>query len=32
VRVQFGGKVMPAFRQRLNASQIETLIDYIASK
>jgi mono/diheme cytochrome c family protein len=32
VRVQFGGKVMPAFRQRLNASQIETLIDYITSK
>ena len=32
VRVQFGGKVMPEFRQRLSAVQIETLIDYIASK
>ena len=32
VRVQFGGPVMPAFRQRLSAGQIETLIDYIASK
>ena len=32
VRVQFGGTVMPAFRQRLSAEQIETLIDYIASK
>jgi mono/diheme cytochrome c family protein len=32
VRVQFGGKLMPAFRQRLNAAQIDTLIDYIASK
>jgi mono/diheme cytochrome c family protein len=32
VRVQFGGTLMPAFRQRLNAGQIETLIDYIASK
>ncbi len=32
VRVQFGGAVMPAFRQHLSDSQIETLIDYIASK
>jgi mono/diheme cytochrome c family protein len=32
VRVQFGGALMPAFRQRLRAEQIETLIDYIASK
>lgn len=32
VRVQFGGAIMPAFRQRLNAGQIETLMDYIASK
>lgn len=32
VRVQFGGTVMPPFRQRLSAKQIETLIDYIASK
>jgi mono/diheme cytochrome c family protein len=32
VRVQFGGPLMPAFRQRLKTDQIETLIDYIASK
>ena len=32
VRVQFGGAVMPAFRERLKAGQIETLIDYIASR
>jgi mono/diheme cytochrome c family protein len=32
VRVQFGGTVMPAFRQRLSAREIEALIDYIASK
>jgi mono/diheme cytochrome c family protein len=32
MRVQFGGTVMPAFRQRLSTGQIETLIDYIASK
>jgi len=32
VRVQFGGPVMPAFRQRLTAGQIEMLIDYMASK
>lgn len=32
LRVQFGGAIMPAFRQRLNAQQIETLIDYMASK
>jgi mono/diheme cytochrome c family protein len=31
VRVQFGGVLMPAFRQRLSSSQIDTLIDYIAS-
>ena len=32
VRVQFGGAIMPAFRQRLNAAQIDTLIDYMASQ
>jgi mono/diheme cytochrome c family protein len=32
VRVQFGGPLMPGFRQRLSAVQMETLIDYIASK
>jgi mono/diheme cytochrome c family protein len=32
VRVQFGGTLMPAFRQRLSAGQIETLIEYMASK
>ena len=32
VRVQFGGTLMPAFKQRLSAGQIETLIDYIESK
>jgi mono/diheme cytochrome c family protein len=32
VRVQFGGPLMPAFRQRLSAAETETLIDYIASK
>jgi mono/diheme cytochrome c family protein len=32
VRVQFGGALMPAFRQRLTARQIDTLLDYMASK
>jgi mono/diheme cytochrome c family protein len=32
VRVQFGGPVMPPFRQRLSGAQIEILIDYMASK
>jgi mono/diheme cytochrome c family protein len=32
VRVQFGGPVMPAFGKQLSAAQIDTLIDYIASK
>ena len=32
VRVKFGGPVMPAFRQWLTESEIDTLIDYIASK
>ena len=32
VRVKFGGPLMPAFRQRLSDSEINTLIDYMASK
>lgn len=32
VRVKFGGALMPAFRQWLSDSQIDTLIDYIASR
>ena len=32
VRVQFGGPLMPAFRTKLTAADIETLIDYMESK
>ena len=32
VRVKFGGALMPAFGKRLNDKQIDTLIDYIASR
>jgi mono/diheme cytochrome c family protein len=32
VRVKFGGALMPAFRQTLTESEIDTLIDYIAAK
>ena len=32
VRVKFGGPLMPAFRQTLTDTEIDTLIDYIASK
>jgi mono/diheme cytochrome c family protein len=32
VRVKFGGPVMPAFRQWLSDGEIDTLMDYIASK
>ena len=32
VRIKFGGPLMPAFAKTLNDSQIDTLIDYIASK
>ena len=32
VRVKFGGPLMPAFRQWLSDKEIETLIDYIASR
>ena len=32
VRVQFGGGLMPSFRRWLTDRDIDTLIDYIASK
>jgi mono/diheme cytochrome c family protein len=32
VRVRFGGPLMPAFRQWLSDSEIDTLIDYIQSR
>jgi mono/diheme cytochrome c family protein len=32
VRVKFGGPLMPAFRQWLSESEIDTLIDYIESR
>jgi hypothetical protein len=32
VRVKFGGALMPAFRGWLTERDIDTLIDYIASK
>jgi mono/diheme cytochrome c family protein len=32
VRVKFGGPLMPAFRQTLSDSDINTLMDYMASK
>jgi mono/diheme cytochrome c family protein len=32
VRNKFGGAIMPAFKKTLNDSEINTLIDYIASK
>jgi mono/diheme cytochrome c family protein len=32
IRIKFGGALMPAFRKRLSDAQINTLIDYIASK
>src|SRR6516162_9568072 len=32
VRVRFGGPIMPAFRQWLSDREINTLIDYMASK
>ena len=32
VRVKFGGPLMPAFRQWLSDAEINTLIDYVASK
>lgn len=32
VRIKFGGVIMPAFRKQLSQSEVDTLIDYIASK
>lgn len=32
VRIKFGGALMPAFRTQLSDPEIDTLIDYIASK
>ncbi len=32
VRIKFGGALMPAFRKTLSDPEINTLIDYIASK
>ena len=32
VRIEFGGALMPAFRNYLNPPEIDTLMDYIASK
>ena len=32
VRVKFGGSLMPAFRQWLSEREIDSLIDYMASK
>jgi len=32
VRVKFGGPLMPAFRQSLTETQIDTLIDYIETR
>jgi mono/diheme cytochrome c family protein len=32
VRIKFGGVIMPAFQKTLSDSEINTLIDYMASK
>jgi mono/diheme cytochrome c family protein len=32
IRVKFGGALMPAFRTQLSDSEIDTLIEYVASK
>lgn len=32
VRIKFGGVLMPAFRNQLSDREMDTLIDYIASK
>jgi mono/diheme cytochrome c family protein len=32
IRIRFGGTIMPAFAKRLSNSEIDTLMDYIASK
>jgi mono/diheme cytochrome c family protein len=31
-RIKFGGVIMPAFSKQMNDAEINTLIDYIASK
>jgi mono/diheme cytochrome c family protein len=31
IRIKFGGTIMPAFAKRLTSSEIDTLMDYIAS-
>lgn len=32
IRVKFGGPLMPAFAKRMNDAEINSLMDYIASK
>ena len=32
VRIKFGGALMPAFGKRLTQAEIDSLVDYIASK
>jgi mono/diheme cytochrome c family protein len=32
VRIKYGGALMPAFAKRMTQSEIDTLIDYLASK
>jgi mono/diheme cytochrome c family protein len=32
LRIRFGGALMPAFAKKLNASEIDLLIDYLQSK
>jgi mono/diheme cytochrome c family protein len=32
LRIKFGGAIMPAFRTQLSDPEIDTLVDYIASK
>ncbi len=32
VRIKYGGALMPAFGKKLNDSEIDSIIDYIASK
>ena len=32
IRVKFGGALMPAFQKKLSDKEIDTLIDYIASR
>jgi mono/diheme cytochrome c family protein len=32
VRIKYGGGLMPAFKKQLSDSEIDTLVDYLASK